>query len=164
MNAERCLFAGEALGLVYAALEKAVNYAQEWVVFGRPIGQNQGIQHPLATSYMSLEAAKLATYRAARLYHDPDMNSQTVGVAANSAKYLAAEAAFTACVRAVLMHGYMGYAQEYDVERYLRKWFVPCIALVNRVCSFSIYRGSSAANIFQEMILNYVGKRVLKLP
>ena len=105
MNAERCLLAGEALGLGYAALEKAAKYAQERVVFGRPIGQNQGIQHPLAAAYMNLEAAKLATYHAARVYdasgHDSNVTPHAVGVACNSAKYLAAEAAFTACERSV---------------------------------------------------------------
>lgn len=105
MNAERCLLAGEALGLGYAALEKASKYAKERVVFGRPIGQNQGIQHPLAAAYMNLEAAKLATYHAARIYDasgkDSGVTSHAVGVACNSAKYLAAEAAFTACERAV---------------------------------------------------------------
>lgn len=105
MNAERCLLAGEALGLGYAALEKAIRYARERVVFGRPIGQNQGIQHPLAAAFMNLEAAKLATYHAARLYDqsltDKSIPAQTVGIACNSAKYLAAEAAFAACERAV---------------------------------------------------------------
>ena len=105
MNSERCLLAGEALGLGYAALDKAAKYAQERVVFGRPIGQNQGIQHPLAKSFMNLEAAKLATYHAARLYdasaRDPAVTTQAVGIACNSAKYLAAEAAFTACETAV---------------------------------------------------------------
>lgn len=105
MNAERCLLAGEALGLGYIALEKAAKYAKERIVFGRPIGQNQGIQHPLATAYMNLEAAKLATYHAAKLYDasrtDKSITQRAVGVACNSAKYLAAEAAFTACERAV---------------------------------------------------------------
>jgi acyl-CoA dehydrogenase len=105
MNAERCLLAGEALGLGYVALEKAVKYSRERVVFGRPIGQNQGIQHPLAAAFMNLEAAKLATYHATRLYDDSledrSIPQQTVGIACNSAKYLAAEAAFTACERAV---------------------------------------------------------------
>lgn len=105
MNTERCLLAGEALGLGYVALEKAAKYAQERVVFGRPIGQNQGIQHPLAAAYMNLEAAKLATYHAARVYDssgkDSNITPHAVGVACNSAKYLAAEAAFTACERAV---------------------------------------------------------------
>jgi acyl-CoA dehydrogenase len=105
MNAERCLLAGEALGLGYVALEKAAKYAKERVVFGRPIGQNQGIQHPLAAAYMNLEAAKLASYHAAKLYDasktDKSITQHAVGVACNSAKYLAAEAAFTACERAV---------------------------------------------------------------
>lgn len=149
MNAERCLLAGEALGLGYAALEKASQYARERVVFGRPIGQNQGVAHPLADAYMKLEAAKLATYHAARLYdtNDGSIPFHAIGVACNSAKYLAAEAAFTACERAVLAHGGMGYAMEYDVERYLRECLVPRIAPVSR-----------------EMILNYVSEKVLELP
>jgi acyl-CoA dehydrogenase len=151
MNAERCLLAGEALGLGYAALYRASNYARERIVFGRPIGMNQGIQHPLADAYMHLEAAKLATYHAARLYDqsttDSTITQSAVGVACNSAKYLAAEAAFTACERSVLSLGGMGYAQEYHVERYLRECFVPRIAPVSR-----------------EMIMNYVGEKVLGLP
>ena len=105
MNAERCLLAGEALGLGYAALTKASNYARERHVFGRPIGQNQGIQHPLASAYMNLEAAKLTTYHAAGLYDanrsDKSITQHAIGVACNSAKFLAAEAAYTACERAV---------------------------------------------------------------
>lgn len=151
MNAERCLLAGEALGLGYAALEKASKYARDRVVFNRPIGQNQAIAHPLADAYMNLEAAKLATYHAARLYdrskEDKTITQHAVGVACNSAKYLAAEAAFRACERAVMTHGGMGYAAEYDVERYLREIFVPRIAPVSR-----------------EMILNFVSERVLELP
>lgn len=117
MNAERSLLAGEALGLGYAALKKSSAYAKERVVFGRPIGQNQAIQHPLADAYMHLEAAKLATYHAARLYdrsnpnhkdYDPSITQHAVGVACNSAKYLAAEAAFTACERSVMSMGGMG--------------------------------------------------------
>lgn len=107
MNAERCLLAGEALGLGYVALEKAAAYARDRVVFGRPIGQNQGIAHPLATAYMNLEAAKLATYHAAKLYDssttDKSITRDSVGVACNSAKFLAAEAAFAACERAVCL-------------------------------------------------------------
>ncbi|KKZ61876.1 acyl-CoA dehydrogenase [[Emmonsia] crescens] len=151
MNAERCLLAGEALGLGYIALEKAAKYAKERIVFGRPIGQNQGIAHPLADAYMNLEAAKLATYHATKLYDasktDKSITQKAVGVACNSAKYLAAEAAFRACERAVLAHGGMGYAQEYHVERYLRECFVPRIAPVSR-----------------EMIMNYVSEKVLDLP
>ncbi|APA05713.1 hypothetical protein sscle_01g004830 [Sclerotinia sclerotiorum 1980 UF-70] len=151
MNAERCLLAGEALGLGYAALYRASRYAKERIVFGRPIGMNQGIQHPLADAYMHLEAAKLATYHAARLYDksrtDETVTQTAVGVACNSAKYLAGEAAFTACERSVLSLGGMGYAREYHVERYLRECFVPRIAPVSR-----------------EMIMNYVGEKVLGLP
>ncbi|OAP56545.1 hypothetical protein AYL99_09724 [Fonsecaea erecta] len=151
MNAERCLLAGEALGLGYAAVEKAAQYAKERVVFGRPIGKNQAIAHPLADAYMNLEAAKLAAYHAARLYDrskiDTTISPHAVGVACNSAKYLAAEAAFKACERAVMSHGGMGYAMEYDVERYLREIFVPRIAPISR-----------------EMILNFVSEKVLELP
>ncbi|KIW66283.1 hypothetical protein PV04_08480 [Phialophora macrospora] len=151
MNAERCLLAGEALGLGYAAVEKAAQYARERVVFGRPIGKNQAIAHPLADAYMGLEAAKLAAYHAARLYDrsktDASITQHAVGVACNSAKYVAAEAAFKACERAVMTHGGMGYAMEYDVERFLRECFVPRIAPVSR-----------------EMILNFVSEKVLELP
>jgi acyl-CoA dehydrogenase len=150
MNAERCLLAGEALGLGYAALNKAAQYARERVVFQRPIGQNQGISHPLADAYMRLEGAKLATYHAARLYDEGGQGSaaqESIGVACNSAKYMAAEAAFNACEKAVLTHGGMGYAAEYDVERWFRECLVPRIAPVSR-----------------EMILNYISERVLKLP
>ncbi|KIW07871.1 uncharacterized protein PV09_01785 [Verruconis gallopava] len=151
MNAERCLLAGEALGIGYAAITKAAKYAKERIVFNRPIGMNQGIQHPLAAAYMNLEAAKLATYHAAKLYdqskEDSSITQHAVGVACNSAKYLAAEAAFTACERAVLAHGGMGYAQEYHVERYLRECLVPRIAPVSR-----------------EMILNFISEKALGLP
>ncbi|KXS96475.1 hypothetical protein AC579_3983 [Pseudocercospora musae] len=156
MNAERCLLAGEALGLGYAALQKATNYAKERVVFGRPIGQNQAIQHPLASAFMQLEAAKLLTYHAARLYdrsspdnpeYDDKITQHAVGVAANSAKYVAAEAAYTACERSVMSMGGMGYAAEYHVERYLRECFVPRLAPVSR-----------------EMIMNFIGEKALGLP
>lgn len=151
MNAERCLLAGEALGLGYAALKKASRYAQERIVFDRPIGMNQGISHPLADAYMRLEAAKLATYHAARLFdasqNDASIRADAVGVACNTAKYLAAEASFNACEKAVLAHGGMGYAVEYDVERYFRECLVPRIAPVSR-----------------EMILNYIGEKSLGLP
>lgn len=151
MNAERCLLAGEALGLGYVALKRATTYSKERVVFGRPIGKNQAIQHPLADAWCQLEAAKLATYHAARLYDksakDNSISQHQVGAACNSAKYLAAEASFKACERAVMTHGGMGYAQEYHVERYFRECLVPRLAPVSR-----------------EMILNYVGEKVLGLP
>jgi acyl-CoA dehydrogenase len=111
MNAERCLLAGEAIGTGLAALKRATHYAQERVVFSRPIGQNQGIAHPLAEAWMSLEAAKLMAYRAAEMFDRGIESSTVVGAYCNSAKYLAAEAAFKACERAVLTLGGMGYAQ-----------------------------------------------------
>lgn len=142
MNAERVLVGAEALGLGYAALRRASIYAQERSVFGRPIGKNQGIQHPLAESWMKLEAARLMLYLAARLYDQ----GHSTGEYANAGKYLAAEAAFEACERAVLTHGGMGYAKEYHVERYLREAMLPRIAPVSR-----------------EMIFNYIAERVLGL-
>ena len=172
MNAERCLLAGEALGLGYAAIDRAAKYARERVIFQRPIGQNQAIAHPLADSVMNLEAAKLLTYHAARLYDDSKnpakgISPHAVGVAANSAKYLAAEAAFKACERAVMAHGGMGYASEYHVERYLRDCFVPRIAPVSKVRRSEAYRHESSSadkRSRQEMILNFVSEKVLNLP
>ncbi|BDD61518.1 hypothetical protein MPDQ_001544 [Monascus purpureus] len=143
MNAERILIAAEALGLGYAALRRAAIYANERRVFGQLIGKNQAIQHPLADSWMKLEAARLVVYHAARLYDQ----GHTGGEYANAAKYLAAEAAFESCERAILVHGGMGYAREYHVERYLREVFIPRIAPVSR-----------------DMICNYIGERILGLP
>jgi len=111
MNAERCLLAGESIGTGLAALKRATQYAQERVVFSRPIGQNQGIAHPLAEAWMNLEAAKLLAYRAAEMFDKGEESSTTIGAYCNSAKYLSAEAAFKACERAVLTLGGMGYAQ-----------------------------------------------------
>lgn len=128
---------------------RSTDYARDRIVFNRPIGQNQAIQHPLADAYMHLEAAKLQTYHAARLYdrsspnhpeYDPNITSHAVGVACNSAKYLAAEAAFTACERSVMSMGGMGYAAEYHVERFLRECFVPRIAPVSRVSVLALRR------------------------
>ncbi|KAI1609397.1 acyl-CoA dehydrogenase/oxidase [Exophiala viscosa] len=143
MNAERILIGAEALGLGYAALRRAAVYANDRVVFGRPIGKNQAIQHPLADSWMKLESARLMLYHAAKMYDQ----GYEAGEYANAGKYLAAEAAFEACERAVMTHGGMGYAKEYHVERYLREVFIPRIAPVSR-----------------EMICNYIGERVLGLP
>lgn len=143
MNAERILIGAEALGLGFAALRRAAIYANERQVFGRSIGMNQSIQHPLSDSWMQLEAARLMIYQAARLYDQ----GHPSGEYANAAKYLAAEAAFKACERAVMTHGGMGYAKEYHVERYLREVFIPRLAPVSR-----------------EMICNYIGERVLGLP
>ncbi len=143
LNPERVLFAAEAIGLGRAALAKAAAYAKERVVFGRPIGQNQGVQHPLARSWAELEAANLMAFKAAALYDA----GQDCGAEANAAKYLGAEAGFTACEASVLAHGGMGYAKEYDVERYFREAMIARIAPVSR-----------------EMILNYIAERVLGLP
>lgn len=143
LNPERVLVAAEAIGVGFRALARATQYAKERVVFGRPIGQNQSIQHPLAESWMELSAANLMTFRAAELYD----SGEPCGPEANAAKYLGAEAAFRACDRAVRTHGGFGYAKEYDVERYLREVMLPRIAPVSR-----------------EMISNYVAERVLGLP
>ncbi|CAZ84198.1 unnamed protein product [Tuber melanosporum] len=157
LNAERCLLAGEALGLGYLAFSRATKYAKERIVFGRAIGQNQAIQHALAAAYMNLEAAKLSKYHAAKLYDETSSSTASssnetpshisVGAACNSAKYLAAEAGYAACERAILVHGGMGYAQDFHVERYLRESWVPRLAPVSR-----------------EMIFNFIGEKVLKLP
>lgn len=143
LNPERIMIAAEAVGLGRAALRRAVDYAKEREVFGRQIGQNQAIAHPLAKSWAELEAADLMTFKAAALYDA----GEECGAEANAAKYLAAEACFSACERAVMTHGGMGYAKEYHVERYLRESFVSRIAPVSR-----------------EMILNYISEKVLELP
>jgi acyl-CoA dehydrogenase len=143
MNAERILIAAEAIGLGRVALKRAAKYANERVVFDRPIGQNQSIQHPLAQSWMELEAANLMVFKAASLYD----RGAPCGAEANAAKYLGAEAAFTACERAVMTHGGMGYAKEYHVERYLREVMIPRLAPVS-----------------QQMILNFIAEKVLGLP
>ncbi len=140
LNPERILIAAEAVGLGQAALERAANYARERVVFDRPIGKNQAIQHPLAVNWMELEAAMLMVYKAASIYD----RGEPCGAEANTAKYLAAEAALSACQRSVLTHGGMGYAKEYHVERYLREIMIPVIAPVS-----------------QEMIKSFIGERVL---
>ncbi len=143
MNPERILIAAEAVGLGFAALRRAAAYAKERIVFGRPIGQNQGIQHPLAQAWAELSAAELMVYRAAALY-DRDA---PCGAEANAAKYLAAEAAWRACETAVLTHGGYGYAQEYHVERYLREAQIARIAPVS-----------------PQLILSHIAERVLGLP
>ena len=143
LNPERMLFAAESVGLGRAALRKAVQYAKDRVVFGRPIGQNQGIQHPLAKNWAELKAADLLAFHAAALY---DAGKET-GAVANAAKYIASEAAFNACETAMMTHGGMGYAKEYDVERYLRESMIARLAPVSR-----------------EMIFNFIAEKVLELP
>ena len=143
INPERILLAGEAIGLGQVALARAVAYAKDRRVFGRAIGQNQGIAHPLAKCWAELQAAELMAYKAASLYDQ----GQECGAEANAAKYLCAEAGFHACETAVMTHGGMGYAKEYHVERYLREVIITRLAPVSR-----------------EMILNFVSEKVLGLP
>ncbi len=127
INAERVLVAAGAIGIGKAALARATAYAKQRVVFDRPIGKNQAIQHPLAECWMELEAANLMVFRAASLYDE----GKPCGAEANSAKYLAAEAAFKTCTTAVMTHGGYGYAKEYHVERYLREIIGPRLAPVS---------------------------------
>ncbi|MDQ6213710.1 acyl-CoA dehydrogenase family protein [Achromobacter insolitus] len=143
LNPERVLLAAEATGLGRAALRKAAGYAAERVVFDRPIGKNQGIQHPLAERWVDLEAAELLYRRAAWLYDQ----ARPCGAEANAAKFFCAEAGFRACETAVLTHGGMGYAKEYHVERYLREAMLPRIAPVS-----------------PQLILCYIAEKVLGLP
>jgi acyl-CoA dehydrogenase len=127
LNPERILIGMEAIGIGQNALARATEYAKERVVFDRPIGMNQSIQHPLAQSWMELEAAYLMAMSAAALY-DRD---EPCGLEANSAKYLGAEAGFQACTRAVMTHGGMGYAKEYHVERLLREVLITRLAPIS---------------------------------
>jgi len=143
LNPERVLIAAEAIGLGRLALQRATEYAKERVVFDRPIGQNQSIQHPLAINWANLEASRLMVMAAAEQYD----NNESCGAAANAAKYLAGEAAFDACQQAVMTHGGYGYAKEYHVERYLREVMVPRIAPIS-----------------PQLALSYIAERVLGLP
>jgi acyl-CoA dehydrogenase len=143
MNPERILIASELVGLGRCAVARATKYAKERVVFDRPIGQNQSIQHPLAMHWAQLEAVNLMVFKAASLYDA----GKPCGAEANAAKYLAGEACFDACQQAVMTHGGYGYAKEYHVERYLRESLVGRIAPVSR-----------------ELILCYIAERVLGLP
>ncbi len=143
MNPERVLIAAEAVGLGQLALSRAAAYAKQRIVFNRPIGQNQAIQHPLAKNWMDLEAAWLMTLSAAWQYDQ----GLPCGPAANAAKYLAGEAGFHACEQAVMTHGGFGYAKEYHVERYLREVMIPRIAPIS-----------------PQLILSFIGEKVLGLP
>src|SRR3989441_2214738 len=143
INPERILIAAELVGLGRCAVNRAAAYAKTRIVFDRPIGQNQAIQHPLAANWMALEAANLMAFKAAWLYD----SGKSCGAEANAAKYLAGEACFDACQQAVMTHGGFGYAREYHVERYLRE------SLVGRI-----------APITPQLILCYIAERVLGLP
>jgi acyl-CoA dehydrogenase len=143
LNPERMLIASEALGIGRVALEKAVRYGGERIVFNRPIGMNQGIQFPLADALAHLDAAELVLRKATWLFD----NGKPCGREANTAKYLCAEAGFAAADRALQTHGGMGYSEEYHVARYFRE------ARLMRI-----------APISQEMILNYLGSHTLGMP
>jgi acyl-CoA dehydrogenase len=143
MNPERILIGAEGIGLGRAALRKAAAYAKERIVFDRPIGENQAIQHPLAACWMALEAANLMAFKAASLY-DAGL---PCGVESNATKYLAGEACFKACETALMTHGGMGYAKEFHVERYLRE------SLIVRI-----------APITPHLILSFIAEKALGLP
>ena len=142
-NPERVLIAAEAVGLGRAALARATQYAKDRVVFDRPIGQNQAIQHPLARCWMELEAANLMVFKAAALYDA----GKPCGAEANAAKYLGGEAGFRACEQAVFTLGGMGYAKEYHVERYFRESMIPRLTPVS-----------------PELIHCFIAEKVLGLP
>lgn len=143
LNPERLLLAAEATGLGKAALRRAATYANERIVFDRPIGKNQGIQHPLAERWVDLEAGTLLYQRGAWLYD----NGKSCGAEANAAKFFCAEAGYRACETAVLTHGGMGYAKEYHVERYFRESMLPRIAPIS-----------------PQLILSFIAEKVLGLP
>ena len=143
LNPERILISAEAIGLGQDALRRAAAYAGERVVFGRPIGQNQAIQHPLAENWAELEAAWALTMKAAWLYD----RGENCGAEANAAKMLGARAGYNAAQQAIMTHGGMGYAKEYHVERLFRESMIARIAPVS-----------------EQMILNFLGEKVLGLP
>src|SRR5258706_5469996 len=143
MNPERILIAAELVGLGRCALKRATAYAKERVVFDRPIGQNQAIQHPLARNWAMLEAANLMVFKAAALYDA----GKPCGAEANAAKYLAGEACFDACQQAVMTHGGYRYASQYHVQRYLRE------SPVRRIPPGT-----------PQMILCFIAERVPRLP
>ena len=143
LNPERILFGVEAVGLGRDALRRASAYARERRVFGRPIGQNQGIQHPLAENWAYLESAFWMCMRAASLYD----SRQPCGAEANAAKFLGARAAFNAATQAVMTHGGMGYAKEYQVERLMRE------SVLTRIVP-----------VTEQLILSFIGENVLDLP
>jgi len=143
MNPERILIASEAVGLGRLAIARSTQYAKERIVFGRPIGQNQAIQHPLAECWMELEAANLMVFHAASKYDE----GLSCGAEANAAKYLAGEAGFKACHTAIMTHGGFGYAKEYHVERYLREVMIPHLAPIS-----------------PQLILCFIAEKVLGLP
>jgi acyl-CoA dehydrogenase len=143
INPERIIVTAGFHGATRSVLDRAVKYAGERIVFGRPIGQNQAIQHPLADVWARLTACELLTWHAATLYDE----DKPCGAETNAAKYLGAELYFDAATRAVRTHGGYGYAKEYHVERYFREAILPTIAPIS-----------------QELVLCYIAEKVLGLP
>ncbi len=143
LNAERIIVASGILGAARYVLDKAVQYARDRVVFNRPIGQNQAVQHPLAELWIQQQAAEMLLFKGAHLY---DTGAEC-GAAVNAAKYLCAELFFESATRAVRIHGGFGYAKEFHVERYFRKSILPLVAPVS-----------------QELVLCYIAERALGLP
>jgi acyl-CoA dehydrogenase len=143
LNAERILIAAECIGDGYWFIERSTKYARERVVFDRPIGQNQGIQFPIARSYVNVEAANLMRYKAAALFD----HKQPCGAEANMAKLLAADASWEAANACLQTHGGFGFAAEYDVERKFRET-----------------RLYQVAPISTNLILSYIGEHVLRMP
>lgn len=143
LNPERIIVAAGAIGIAQDALRRAAAYAKERVVFGRPIGQNQSIQHPLAEKWCNIEAAWLMTMKAANLYD----RGEPCGSHANAAKFLGGRAAFDAATQAILTHGGMGYAKEYQVERLFRE------SILQRL-----------APITEQLILSFIAEKELGLP
>lgn len=143
LNPERVLVGMEGIGIGEDALDRAARYARERSVFGRLIGQNQSIQHPLAECWTALESAKLMAMKAAWLYD----NGRPCGAEANAAKLLGGRAGYNACLQAVMTHGGMGYAKEYVVERLLREVMITRIAPVS-----------------EQLVLSFIAERVLGQP
>ena len=143
LNPERILIAAEAIGVGRVALARASQYAKDRRIFGRPIGQNQSIQHPLAQSWCELEAANLMCFKAAALYDQ----GKPCGIEANAAKFLSARAGFDACERSMLTPGGYGYAKEFHVERFMREQWI------NRI-----------APVTEQLMLCYIAERELGLP
>jgi len=147
LNEERLVIAAELIGMAELAIQKGAAYATDREVFGEPIGTNQAVQHPLAAAHAEVQAARQLTYEAAARSVAADRSREALGARANAAKYLAANAAFSAADAAVQAHGGKGIATEYDVERYFRE-----------------ARLSRLVPITQQLALNYLGERELGLP
>jgi alkylation response protein AidB-like acyl-CoA dehydrogenase len=143
MNAERILIAAECVGDAKWFIQKATSYANERVVFGRPIGQNQGVQFPIARSYINMRAAELMVHEAAVLYEA----GKDCGAEANMAKHLAAEASWAAADMCLQTHGGFGFAEEFDIERKFRET-----------------RLYTVAPISTNLVLSYIAEHVLGLP